>query len=288
VTRRCNPVVSVLIPAYNASATVVRAVASALAQTVSDIEVIVSDDGSTEPVADALVPVHDERLRIIRSARNRGVSMARNAALEAARARLVAQLDADDRWLPEHLEGLLPALADPAVGLAYANIEIVGHPAGVDRWIAARTPGDGLPAWVTDRTIHPVNDLPTLFRANSIPSTAVVMRTDAVRAVGGYPPWLTIGEEYYLYIRLRRAGWRFAYVDRRTAVYRWGRGASFDRRRRARQGIKLFAALAVQMPRDRTIRARLRHELKDLMATHVPGLLPAWQRLRAPRKRVNP
>src|SRR5207253_1307185 len=69
-----RPRVSVLIPAYNSPPVIVQAVTSALAQTIGDVEVIVSDDGSTQPVAERLAPVRDKRLRIIRSARNGGIA----------------------------------------------------------------------------------------------------------------------------------------------------------------------------------------------------------------------
>jgi hypothetical protein len=108
--------------------------------------------------------------------------------------------------------------------------------------------------------------------------------------VGGYPSWLTIGEDYYVYIRLCRAGWRFAYVDSRSAVYRWSsptRGASYDRRRQARQRVKLFVALSVQMPRTRTTRASLGSALKELVATYVPGSLTLWQHMRTARRRLT-
>jgi glycosyltransferase involved in cell wall biosynthesis len=121
-----TPRVTVITPAYNAATTVVEAVTSALSQTVGDLEVIVVDDGSSEPVADALSGIRDRRLRVIRSEANRGVSAARNTALAAARSAVIAQLDADDFWRPDHLEGLLPAFDDPTVGLAYTNVEIVG------------------------------------------------------------------------------------------------------------------------------------------------------------------
>ncbi len=277
------PRVSVLMPAYNAASTIAEAVASALAQTVEEIEVIVADDASTEPVAAALAEIADDRLQIVRRARNGGVSAARNSALAVARAPLIAQLDADDYWRPDHLEQLLPAFADPQVGLAYANVEIVGFPAS-DRWIAHRTPDDGLPDWISDRAIHPVNDLRLLYRANPIPSPAVVMRSDAVRAVGGYPEWLRVGEEYLVYIRLRRAGWRFAYVDRRSAVYRWaepGRGVTFDARRNSREEAKLFAVLALSSPPNAAILARLGVEVLDLVRTHVPASAALARRLRA-------
>lgn len=278
------PRVSVLMPAYNADATIGAAVRSALAQTIGDIEVIVSDDGSTSPVADALRDVSgDERLRIVRRPRNGGVSAARNSALAVARAPLVAQLDADDLWHPDHLEHLVPCFADAAVGLAYANVDIVGFDRA-DRWIAERVPGDGLPSWISDRSTHPVNDLSRLYRGNPIPAPAVVMRTSALRAVGGYPEWLGVGEEYYVYIRLRRANWRFAYVDRRSATYNWpepGRGATFNARRNAREEAKLFAVLAVSSRPNRAIYSRLAWELTDVVKTHVPATVAIGRRAKS-------
>ncbi len=271
------------MPAYNAHGTIVDAVSSALAQSVADLEIVVVDDGSVQPVAEALRSVPDPRVRVIRKERNGGVGAARNTALAAARAPLVAQLDADDLWLETHLEGLLPAIADPHIGLAYANVEVVGHPGGLDRWIAERAPGDGLPDWISDRRLHPVNDLGAVYRANPIPSPAVVMRTAAARGVGGYPEWITVGEDYLLYIRIRRAGWRFAYVDRRSAVYRWpdaSRGATFNARRNARQEAKLFAVLALESPGNLTIWRRLAQELVDILATHVPIAVSSWRAIR--------
>jgi glycosyltransferase involved in cell wall biosynthesis len=268
-----RPRVSVLIPAYNSPPVIVQAVSSALGQTIGDVEVIVSDDGSTEPVAARLAGVRDKRLRIIRSAHNGGIAAARNAALAVATAPIVAQLDHDDFWRDDHLEWLLPALSEPEIGLAYSNAEIIGHPDGLDRWITPRSPGDGLPGWLSDRSIHPVNDLSTLYRGNPIPALSVLMRTEAVRAVGGYPRGIDIATDYALYIRLRRAGWLFAYVDRPSAVYRWPereRGASFNRRRGHRHELRLFAGLALQEPRNAAIRARLALEIKRVIATHVP------------------
>jgi glycosyltransferase involved in cell wall biosynthesis len=273
----------VLIPAHNSASTIEHAVVSALTQTVSDLEVIVVDDGSRQPVAGSLAAVHDTRLQILRTARNRGVAAARNTALAAARAPVVAQLDSDDWWHPSHLAGLLEALGNPAVGLVYANADVIGHPRGLDRWIDVSAPDRRPPRSVTVWQPHPVQDLPTMYRGNPIPSPGVAMRTAAARAVGGYPEWLTVGEDYLLYIRLLRAGWRFSYVDRRSAVYRWpepDRGATFNRRRNARETAKLFALLALASPRERAIRVRLAGELVNVVSTHIPGSLSAWHLIR--------
>jgi glycosyltransferase involved in cell wall biosynthesis len=246
-----RPRVSVLMPAHDAERTIVDSVASALGQSILELEVIVVDDGSARPVADLLASFDDERLRIVRTRRNRGVAAARNTALAAARAPVVAQLDADDLWHENHLELVLRELTDPSIGLVYSNAEVLGHPRGLGLWIASDSGGRAT-AVQRRKLAHPVSDLVTLYAGNPIPSPTVAMRTEAARACGGYPDWLSVGEDYVLYIRLMRAGWGFAYVDQATAVYRWpqlGRGATFDRRRHARQEAKLYAVLAVQSPR---------------------------------------
>src|SRR5690606_16535185 len=99
-----DPLVSIVIPAHNASAYVGEAVRSVLSQTVENIEVIVVDDGSVDGTAEVLEGIRDPRLRVIRQP-NRGASAARNAGLSAmGPSRFVAFLDADDRWDPRKLE----------------------------------------------------------------------------------------------------------------------------------------------------------------------------------------
>ncbi|MFU2208418.1 glycosyltransferase family 2 protein [Solidesulfovibrio sp. C21] len=93
--------VSVIIPTRDRADMVVRAVASALAQTHAVLEVIVVDDGSTDDTPAALAAIDDPRLRVLRHAPGRGVSAARNRGLATARGEYLALLDSDDEWLPE-------------------------------------------------------------------------------------------------------------------------------------------------------------------------------------------
>lgn len=98
-----GPIVSVVIPAYNAQRTLAEAVSSVLAQTVRDIEVIVVDDGSRDSTLAVARGIGDPRVRVV-SQENRGVAAARNAGILISAGEYVALLDADDLWLPKKLE----------------------------------------------------------------------------------------------------------------------------------------------------------------------------------------
>lgn len=101
----CKPVVSVIIPAYNAQATLGETLDSVLAQTFALIEVIVVDDGSVDQTAQLVERycAADDRVRLISTA-NGGVAKARNIAIEACRGEFIAPLDADDVWHKRKLE----------------------------------------------------------------------------------------------------------------------------------------------------------------------------------------
>lgn len=99
-----SPLVSVVIPTYLRPVLVLRAIQSALAQTVKDIEVIVIVDGRDDETRRALATIEDCRLAVIVPDRQLGNANARNAGIGSARARYVAFLDDDDEWLPRKLE----------------------------------------------------------------------------------------------------------------------------------------------------------------------------------------
>lgn len=104
------PLASILIPAHNREAYIERAVRSALAQTVRDIEVVVVDDGSTDATPDILDSIADRRLRVLRHDTNYGIPASRNSLLEAARGRFIAWLDSDDVARPYRLAVQIRAL----------------------------------------------------------------------------------------------------------------------------------------------------------------------------------
>jgi glycosyltransferase involved in cell wall biosynthesis len=253
-----SPQVSVLMAAYQAEATIRGSIESVLAQSEDRLELIVVDDGSPTPLVEALRDVRDGRLRVVRHPRNRGLGAARNTALSRARGAVVCQLDADDLWTEEYLSSILPCFEDPEVGLAYSNAFILGHPQGLDTYIP-------------DPSVHPMDRFPKFAEQNPVPSPTAAMRTDAVRRVGGYATWLHQALDYQLYAKLILAGWRFAYIDRRLAYYRWpepARGMSWNTRETELDLLKLWAAFVVRHPRipgpRRQLRLRARSELSRL------------------------
>ncbi len=120
-----RPTVSVLMPVFNAAPYLAEAIESALKQRYRAFELLVVDDGSSDgsgEIARSYSRREPERVRVVHQA-NAGLPSARNRAMTMARGDYFALLDADDRWLPEHLELTMAVFdADPDVGLVHANI----------------------------------------------------------------------------------------------------------------------------------------------------------------------
>ncbi len=115
-----QPLVSVIIPTYNRELFVSRAVESVLAQTYTQWELIVVDDGSTDDTRKVLAK-YEPSITVLSQA-NRGAYPARNFALQHARGELIAFLDSDDVWLPHRLEVQLPLMRS-GVGLVYGDMK---------------------------------------------------------------------------------------------------------------------------------------------------------------------
>ncbi len=123
-----EPKVAVIIPAYNAARTLARTISSVLAQTMSEFEVVVTDDGSLDDTYDIARSFarNDSRLTVIRQG-NKGIADARNVGIHNSRAPLIAAIDSDDVWHPTFLEKLSNSFGrgDERTALAYANSRII-------------------------------------------------------------------------------------------------------------------------------------------------------------------
>jgi len=123
-----NPKISVVIPTYNRAAKVSKGIESALAQTFSDLEVIVVDDGSSDDTGTVLANAFGDRIRYYYQA-NQGASAARNKGIAEARGEWIAFLDSDDEWESDKLEWQFKALErfGPQCGGCYTDVRLVNH-----------------------------------------------------------------------------------------------------------------------------------------------------------------
>jgi len=118
---RQQPLVSVVIPAYQAAGRIRNTLDSVFAQTYPNFEVVLVNDGSPDTRAlEEAIRSYGERLIYIRQ-ENRGPSGARNTAIRAARGKYIACLDSDDIYLPEHLASLVPLLEKRGLDLVYSD-----------------------------------------------------------------------------------------------------------------------------------------------------------------------
>ncbi|HIK04013.1 MAG TPA: glycosyltransferase family 2 protein [Trichormus sp. M33_DOE_039] len=117
------PLVSVIIPAYNAAAFIERTLHSVINQTYANIEVMVVDDGSDDKTSEIVQSIvqKDDRVSLLHQ-QNSGVAAARNLAIKYAKGEFIAPIDADDIWYPQNLEKQVQCFqaSDSSVGLVYA------------------------------------------------------------------------------------------------------------------------------------------------------------------------
>ncbi len=187
------PLVSVVIPAYDSARTLPATVASALGQTLADLEVIVVDDGSSDDTRAIAEAIDDPRLRVIGKA-NGGSASARNAGIGVARGEWVALLDADDLWLPEKLERQL--------AVARARPELVAVHSGVFRVDDRLSPQ-------AIRTCDPARDTLIdylMFRNLPGAMSTLVARREALEAAGLFDATFKILDDWDMMIKLIRLG----------------------------------------------------------------------------------
>lgn len=183
--------VTVIIPAFNAAATLARALDSVAAQEPQPGAVIVVDDGSTDSTA-AVSQAHPLAPRLVRQPRNGGESLAMNAGIEAATGEWIAFLDADDQWMPGKLAAQLPLhAADP--GLAFSctgHREVAPDGREIDAAGLAPLPHTGHDFW---RNLLP---------RSVVAKPTVIARRDALLAAGLFDPRLAIAADQDMWLRL--------------------------------------------------------------------------------------
>jgi glycosyl transferase family 2 len=243
------PAVSVVIPTYQRRDLVRGAVESVLAQSFPDFEVIVVDDGSTDGTGEALDGL-DGRVRYHRRPQG-GVASARNLGIRLTRGDIVAFLDSDNSWLPDHLAVLTEMLA--------------GHPEAIaastcpDFHVKGRKPVDAA------RVVDLLPELTIGTRVGYL--SCVAVRRTVLLEVGGFDEQLPVYEDSDLFLRLALRG-PFCLLGRRTIVHRTTRGGLRESGIRRGQYLDAMEASATSAVKalveglERTDEAQLRASLE--------------------------
>ena len=242
--------VAVIVPAFQAEATLGGALSSVAAQTRAPEEVIVVDDGSSDGTV-ALAKSWDAQLPLtVLTQPNAGPAAARRAGIAAASADTIALLDADDVWFPDHLEAMLAAYATTDDGLASADT-LTWIPGLA---VSKRALSQGAPLPARDK------QLAWLLVDNRLSISSLFSRA-RYDAVGGFRPQFHGTEDWDLWIRMVRAGAAIVRPDHPTVLYRLSRGAvsSDDRMVAARRAVLDAAAREGGADERRALRVGLRH-----------------------------
>jgi len=204
--------IAVIIPVYNGERYLTATLESVFSQTLLPVDVIVIDDGSTDRSAEVVASSpFAERITLLRQA-NAGQSAARNFGSRHTSASLVAFLDQDDQWYPNHLQAQVACLADnPNAGWCYSDFDEID----ADGHLVVR----GFHA--VNGLRHPKTSLvDMLIQDLMIVPSATLMKASVFHAVGGFDEQLSGYEDDDLFIRLFRRRWVGAYLPDSTALFR--------------------------------------------------------------------
>ncbi|MDR3534604.1 MAG: glycosyltransferase [Rhodopila sp.] len=220
-----DPTISVIIPLYNGGRFIAQALDSVFAQSLPPTEVIVVDDGSTDDGPEIVARYAAQHSLVLLRKANGGQSSARNFGISHSQGRLIALLDQDDIWYPDHLEELSrPFFEDTyrTLGWTYSNLDEITE----DNRLRIRAALSVSPGQ------HPKTKLDKCLRQDMfvLPSAAMISRA-AFDAVGGFDEDLCGYEDDDLFVRLFVAGYRNVYIKKPLAQWRvYGTSSSYTPR----------------------------------------------------------
>lgn len=209
------PAVSIVLPFFNAAATLAEALDSIAVQSFGDYELLAIDDGSNDGSAErvARYAARDRRIRLLRPGRV-GFVAAVNLGLEAARGEWVARMDADDRMHPQRLQRQWQTIAaDPALALVGTRVRL--FPEGQIQ--------NGMREYVRwqNACTEPETIAAEIYVESPIAHPTMLYRRETVRGLGGYRDG-ELPEDYDLLLRLHAAGHRMAKVPEALVDWRDG------------------------------------------------------------------
>lgn len=209
-----QPMVTVLMPVYNAARYLREALESVLSQTYRDFELLVIDDASTDASADLVGSFHDPRIRLLRNDSNLGVARTLNRGAQLARGRYLARMDADDVCLPERLKRQVEYLElHPEVEVLGTRVELIG------------ADGGEIGVWQADREAVTAEEIRSrLPQGNCLAHPSVMMRRELLLC-HPYHEKVPYAQDYELWLRLAAHGCRIEKLDQVLLRHRVHQGS---------------------------------------------------------------
>lgn len=204
--------VSICIPAYNAEKYLPETLESIRNQTFKDWELIVTEDGSkdrTEDLVSEFAQSVSQPVRYQRHQKNKGLSPTRNSGIQAAASPLVALLDADDYWAPDHLESIVAVFEEREVDIVHSGSILFDDETREQISVRAPTPEE----------ISNFRD--SLYRHTYIiQPSSVVIRDRVFKKIGYFDTCFKICDDMEFWFRATRNGFNFAYTGKNSCFYR--------------------------------------------------------------------
>lgn len=212
--------ISVVIPLYNKEKQIANTLRSVFAQTYTDYEIIVVNDGSTDNSVAVVESLNNPRIRLIHQ-KNAGVSAARNRGIEEARGEYIALLDGDDEWKPRYLETIFNLIKKyPECDVFATNYEFIDHNGTTKPTILNNIPFKESDGILTNYFKVAVTSHPPIC------ASAIAITTQILRSLGGFPIGIKSGEDLLTWAKLASLH-QIAYSLTPLAIYNLGEGYDF-------------------------------------------------------------
>lgn len=252
-----RPLVSVVIPAFNAAKTIHECLASVLGQSEGDLEVIVCDDASTDGTLDIIEGLSDSRVHVIRNAVNLGEGATRDNAIAAAKGKWIAVIDADDAWHPSRLEALIAGAKMDANAMMFDDILICHH---VGNRLRPWQPLRGTRAFGSDGE-NAVEVPPASWVSARHFLIKPLIPSAALKARGIRHSDLRFSADTEFFLRLIAAGMRMHYIPLPYYFYRITPGSMSATTERARLMRDMLISVLPLFERDAEILRALRRKI---------------------------
>jgi glycosyltransferase involved in cell wall biosynthesis len=269
--------VSIITPAWNVSEFIGETVESVLAQSCTDWELIIVNDGSTDSdrLEEVLAPNRSRITYLVQP--NGGAAAARNAGLAVARGEYVAFLDGDDVWLPGYLDAQLNFLRAHALDMVYADAEFIGDTGYRDRTFMDLAPSHG-----------PVTVEALLAGRCSVITSGTVARLETIRAVGGFEKRRSRAEDFDLWLRIAQSGALIGYQREVLLRYRVRpgnlTGNTLQRTERGIEALTNARALPLRERERQVLERRLTRQHLELELENAKRMLLAGDHAGARRR----